>query len=239
VTVFVSPAEPKAVIAKVRIALEAIGVDIMVHPKPEDHGVDFLWRTRGAWHGVQRKEFSDLLASMHDGRLSKEIGQMRAGVALPLIVVEREPRFTSEGVLIDGGWSGRPFTYGAWIGLQASLATEGVGVIMAADLNATARVVVALHGWSMKPSHNTGTARPGPASTSKWGTPTSREWGIHLLQSFPGVGAETAGAIFDHFGRVPMSWDVDEDALRGVAGVGPKRAKTMARAFTLSGDGAA
>jgi len=54
--------------------------------------------------------------------------------------------------------------------------------------------------------------------------------GIHLLQSFPGVGPTIAGRIYDHYERVPMSWD-DDVHLEDVPGVGKEKANQMREAL--------
>jgi ERCC4-type nuclease len=46
-----------------------------------------------------------------------------------------------------------------------------------------------------------------------------------------GVGAEMAGRIWDHFGRVPWRWEVGVNELMKVKGVGRTRAERMLAAF--------
>lgn len=231
--ILVSPAEPRAIREKLDKELLALGegVEAQVSTLPEQYGVDFLWRGLGGWRGVQRKEFRDLYASMRDGRLSREIGQMKARVQGPLVVVEKPPQWTRDGGLVDAGHRGRmqDFTHAVWVGMHASLLAEGIGVLLAADASETARTVVQLYRWGQKQRHGLATARPGPVSA--WGTASNREWGIHLLQGFPGIGAGTAGAIYDHFGGVPLEWRVTVKELMGVPGIGKKRAEQMVRAL--------
>lgn len=224
-TIFVSPAEPRHVIAH----LSTVHDDTIVHSRPENHGVDFLWRARGSWFGAQRKELNDLLASMVDGRLSKELGQMAGGVERGWVIIERFPTWTIDGVLFDKRWSGREVTFSAWTNLLSSIQAAGAAVLQTADARQTVSAVLSLVAWSSKASHKTATTRPG--AVGQWGTPTSREFGCHLLQSFPGVGPDVAGAIFDHFGQVPLQWTVDERALIEVPGVGKGRAQKMLRAL--------
>jgi hypothetical protein len=51
------------------------------------------------------------------------------------------------------------------------------------------------------------------------------------LQGIPNIGPGVAGAVFDHFGRVPLRWDVTEKDMMGVAGVGKKRVEQMMAAL--------
>lgn len=228
--VFVSPAEPQRVKDTFTRVFAGTGHELAVHSKPEQHGVDFLWRARGAWYGVQRKELGDLLASMQDGRLSKELGQMAGGVGRGWVVVERHPQFTLDGVLLDDCWrSRRPFTHQAWVGLLASIHHAGVGTYVGANMQETATTVASLVHWTGKAHHGVGAARPGAASA--WGTPTSREFGVHLLQGFPGIGPEVAGAIYDRFGRVPLTWTCTAEQLGEVAGMGKGRVAKVMKAL--------
>jgi Holliday junction resolvasome RuvABC DNA-binding subunit len=83
----------------------------------------------------------------------------------------------------------------------------------------------------MKADHKGINIRPKPQT--KWGSRLDRDWGIHVIQSFDGVGPGVAGAIFDRFG-VPMRWTITRKDLESVPGVGPKRAAKMWE--TLNGD---
>lgn len=223
--VLVSPAEPASVKDLFARTLALTAHEPLVSSKPETMGADFLWRVRGSWWAVQRKELKDLLSSMEDGRLSKELGQMASSVARGWIVIEGAPQWTLDGELLNNPW-GRPFNHAAWIGLISSIQGAGVSVLHVSDMRATCGTIVGLINYTAKTSHNTATSRPG-AQGGKWGHASSRDWGVHLLQSFPGIGPEVAGAIYDHFGGVPMQWTVNEQDLLGVAGVGKGRASKL------------
>lgn len=232
--IFTSPAEPASVKDLLARTLTPTPHEMMVHARPESMGVDFLWRSRGSFYGVQRKELSDLLASMQDGRLAKELGQMQSGVAQGYVLVEKLPRWTLDGELVDTNWSGRPFTFKAWCGLIASICSiPNVTVYQTADIRQTCTTILHLVDYTAKTSHNTATSRPG--ATGKWGTASSRDWGLHLLQGFPGIGPEVAGAIYDTFGGVPFTWGVTEADLLRVPGVGKTRAKKLIAALESGG----
>jgi ERCC4-type nuclease len=81
-----------------------------------------------------------------------------------------------------------------------------------------------LEAWMLKADHKGINVRPKPQTA--WGQVTDRDWGIHVIQSFDGIGPGVAGAIFDRFG-VPLRWTVTKQELESVAGVGPKRAAKM------------
>jgi ERCC4-type nuclease len=218
-TIFVSPAEPKAVKMQ-------FGERGDVSALPERYGVDFLWRTRGTWWGIQRKTVSDLLASLDDGRITREVAQMVSRVSLPTLVIEGRLHFTLEGRVAAHTWSKNRWTVKQWRGFLWSLASRGINVAYTSTTAETAEYVMQMADWSAKVRHTSVTARP-KAVESGWGQPSNRDWGVFLLQSFDGVGAGVAGDIWDHFGRVPLRWDVSREELLAIKGMGPKRVDKM------------
>ena len=84
--------------------------------------------------------------------------------------------------------------------------------------------LAALEKWFMKATHKGIMTRPKPSTL--WGSRTDRDWGIHVIQSFDGIGPGVAGAIFDRFG-LPIKWTVTKEELESVPGVGKKRAMKM------------
>jgi DNA excision repair protein ERCC-4 len=215
-TLLVSPAEPAT--------LKAMLGEHEVSVLPERFGCDFMWRERGTWWGVQRKTVSDLIASIEDGRLVREVPQMATKVSMPVLLVEGRMEFTTEGQLMKQ-W-GQRITATQWRGVRWTLASKGITVDHVATMGETVRYVEQLMRWTAKATHTSLTARP-KAVDSAWGKPNNRDWGVFMLQSFDGVGAGVAGAIFDHFGRVPMSFDVTREELLEVKGLGPTRVDRM------------
>lgn len=218
--VFISAAEP----AWLKERLSTI-FDLQVSNRiTEDRGVDIAWRAAGGWWGVQRKAIPDLLASIGD-RLTREVAQMTSerGVVMPHVIIEGQPRFTADGVLIQEWSSGRPVTRKQWRGLIWSMQMAGVSVSYAATKGDTCELLVDLHAWSQKERHATLRGRTG-APTNEWGGRGSREWERWILQGFDGIGPETADAILDAHGGLPLQWTTTRERLMGVRGVGKVRA---------------
>ena len=71
--------------------------------------------------------------------------------------------------------------------------------------------------------------RPNP-TRGAWGTRSSRDWSIHLLQSFPGIGPTTAAAIYDTVG-IPFQWSVTESDLTSIPGIGKATAQRLLAAL--------
>jgi ERCC4-type nuclease len=193
---------------------------------PERYGCDVLWNVKGEWWGVQRKELGDFIASVLDGRMAKEVGQMKQ-TPMPHVVIEGRVSF-SQGVLVWSSW-GQEVTESQWHGMLWSLQYAGVTIGFTGGMRETAGYVTRMIAWSEKGNHTSMNRRPGPVG--KWGKATSREFGEHLLMGLPGVGPELAGRVMDRFGRVPWKWDVSEEELMSVDGVGRQKAKTMLEAF--------
>lgn len=216
--VLVSPAEP----AEIR----ALGV---VSAQPERWGVDVVWAAPCGLCGVQRKTWSDLLASVSDGRLARELGQMRASpLAVVVLLVEGRVSWSVDGVLL------RPETVRAWTrrqvrGLLHSVRAEGAWVDWTDDVTDTCSWLVDFRAWTAKAEHRSLRARP-PVERNSWGTRGCRAWEEHLLQSFPGVSVVRARAIIDHLG-LPLAWTVTEKDLASVPSIGAKTAKRLIAAL--------
>lgn len=204
-------------------------IDIESSARPENAGCDFMWRAQGAWWGVQRKQLDDFLASLNDGRLTKEVGQMKAAVTLPVVVLEGKILFIN-GVLASAKqWRGqKDITRDGWNGRILSLMHMGVHVQYTADRADTARYVCNYFRWSERDTHHTATTRPMPKD--EWGSVSNEDFQIHLLTALPAIGPTLAKRIVRAIG-MPFSLDVTEQELRVVPGVGPKLAAQIMRVF--------
>jgi ERCC4-type nuclease len=199
----VSPSEP--------VPVKQLGV---VSPVPELHGCDVCWTGPNGLVGVQRKELGDLVASVRDGRLAEQVARMRL-LDARVLVVEGAPRWGPTGRLLNA----RPsITRDALRGVLWSAQQRGLWICSTADVYDTAAAIAHLGRWLAKRRHATFDRRPAAR------VPGGRAWGVHLLQSFPLVGPVVAGALWDHFDGVPLTWTCPASELASVRGVGPARA---------------
>lgn len=196
---------------------------------PEKRGVDVLFAAKGRMVGVQRKEIHDLVASVHDGRLHREAQIMRgcldAGpgrLGIAVLVVEGRFTWTVDGEWVENGyrWSRRQHR-----GLMWSVRSKGIWVEYTSNAAETADLCRDLELWAAKDRHSSLDRRPGPVGM--WGKATTREYALHVLQGFEGVGVELAGRIVDHFGRLPVGWLVTAADLEEVPGIGKVKAKRL------------
>lgn len=188
---------------------------------PENFGADILFSEQGKLIGVQRKAFpADFIASLHDGRLAKEVAQMRQ-LDIAMLLLEGRPRWTIDGELVRDYTAGKSFNRSGFRNLCYSMwDVYGIIIDWADDSNDTVSAIMALKSWAGKAEHLTLTRRPKVQENPWGGTLTNRDYGLHLLQSLPGVGPKLAANMYDAFGRVPLRWDVEKKELAQVQGIG-------------------
>ncbi len=188
---------------------------------PERMGVDAMWATKN-WGmvGVQRKEFGDLLASVADGRLAREVAQMQR-LGLAVLVIEGRPRWTADGELVDRF---RRWSKSSHRGLVRSVQSKGVWVETSENTADTIEAVQDMIKWTAKDRHGSLDRRPKP--TGAWGQASERDFALHLLQGIDGIGPVVAEAILDRFNnQVPWMWTCTFEELLTVPGLGPKTAE--------------
>lgn len=208
-------------------ALKALGKSSLL---PEKHGVDILFAYNGGWYGIQRKEISDLIASVHDGRLQRELGQMKR-LEKAVLLVEGKIQFTMDGELMGKGF-GQPWTRKQHMGLLWSVREKGVWVDQSESLTDTIAFASAFEAWVRKGKHHSLDRRPGPVTV--WGKPDDTDYACHLVQGLPGMGPELAQRIVQMYG-LPFGWKVSREDLLKVPGIGKKTADQLWR--SLEGEG--
>lgn len=206
-------------------ALKALGT---VAGVPEQFGADILIVERGIKVGIQRKQFpADFLSSLADGRLYQQLHAMQE-LDHAFVLIEGFGKWSLEGELIHDTFS--RFTKRQLHGLIASIQLEfGIGVMQVRDLGESCIYLTNLEAWLQKETHNSLKTRPGPPRDA-WGTRDNRAFALHFIQSFPGVGVELAGRIYDHFGGIPVKWSVEGwKDLTAVPGIGKEKAQRIWR----------
>lgn len=186
---------------------------------PEKWGVDFLFPVNGKWYGIQRKEVNDLVASMQDGRLAKEMAQMKR-LDFGMLIVEGQVRFTLDGELIKNGY-GQRITKAGLRGILWSVQARGYSVQSTETMVDTFETIQMFETYVRKGKHQALDRRPGPISV--WGNPNNRDYQTHLVMGLPGVGPELAERIVDKLG-MPFGWKITEGDLMTVQGIGVKKA---------------
>lgn len=187
---------------------------------PETYGADILVADHtGNYAGVQRKEVRDLFASIDDGRLAEQCAKLRQ-LPSALLIIEGELHFGNDGHMVTR-W-GR-MSRDRFDGLMWHVQADGVWLTFTADLAETVRVLQHYERWRGRPARALNTRGQVAAA---WGTPDSRDYKIHLLCGFPGIGPEMAARIVDTVG-LPWRSSVSREHLLAIDGLGPKRVDAM------------
>jgi ERCC4-type nuclease len=218
----VAPTEPPE--------LRAIGITSLV---PEQHGCDVLAISSTARIGFQRKTPSDFLSSLLDGRLQKQIAQIKCSELLTYSALLLEGQFlwTTDNQLLSPS-IGTVFTRPSLQSLLIQVQIAGLLYLETDSISHTVTTIPAITKHLSKNSHDSLNRRPKTAAMSSWGLKTSRSWGAFLLQSFDTVGPATAYAIVDHFGSIPLTWTCTEEELTHVPGIGKTTAARLVRSLT-------
>lgn len=166
----------------------------------------------------------DLIASVRDGRLSRELAMMK-GLGLGVLVVEGRQKWDMNGFLISRPKWSQQQQLGVFLSCQA----QKVWLLTSYDLSDTIQEILTMERWLSKSGHTLGLSRP--AADGVWGTPGNKDWQRHLLQGFDGIGPGMADRIIDHFGKVPLGWNVTEKELMEVKGLGKGRVGKMMKAL--------
>jgi ERCC4-type nuclease len=211
-SLLVSPAEPER--------LRAIGT---VSSRPEKYGADFMFFAHKQWVGIQRKEISDLIASLADGRLAREVAQMQS-LDQRMLIVEGPIRFTNDGEMMDRPF-GQKLTKKQWKGLLWSIRLKDIWVEFSESVDDTIEILSWFEEWIRRDKHQSLERRPGPLSM--WGNPTNEDYQRHLLMGLPGVGPELAERLRAKFGGVPWQWTINYEDLLNVDGIGAKKARSI------------
>ena len=193
----------------------------------ESNGVDVIITTNRGLVGYQRKTLTDLFASLGDGRLALELGQITSSsiLAFTFLILEHD----SNRVTTDGqSYLDAPFTVRQLRNLVTKCILNNVPVLTSANLADTVDVLLTSSNYIVS-DRETLFLRPKPA-TDSWGRRGNREWGIHILQSFPGIGPKSAAAIYDTYG-IPLDWTVTQEDLRAIPGIGAKTASRLMKAL--------
>ena len=224
-TLLISPTEPASLRAE-------LGEDIcIVSDEPERYGADVLTRI---WKygqvitiGWQRKTYSDLVASMIDGRVY-DFNRLRK-LDFPFLVIEGKPHFTKTGLLFRSDGKPTKFTRAGLLNLERSaIFITGLIVRHTPDTKATAELILDDLEYIQHEKHLSLFRRPRPKG--EWGITGLEEQRLFFMQGLPKIGAATAAKILRHNkGKIPMQWTVTADEMQKIEGIGKKTADALIR----------
>lgn len=217
--VFVSPSEPKD-LWEIPSAI--------VNSHIESYGTDVLVARGGLWAGIQRKKVpEDLIASIQDGRLARELMLMReAPLDIRILLLEGTMAFDRDGLLVTGGIS-RRYTKTAIDKLLLSCQyVAGVNPHKTGSIGETVEFICdILVPWLGDPEHVSLFRRPGPSWD--WGLPDVKGMEQWWAQGFPQIGLKRAEALLSAFTSPLAICNASVKELASVDGIGPKTARTI------------
>ena len=216
--ILVSPSEP----GQLREALAAVS-----SPLCEEKGADILAPTRKGLLGLQRKQIPcDLLASLEDGRLARELPLIARGTDFPILLLEGEFFYDADDRLrVDG----RPTRYtrlGIKRLLRSVFHSHGIYVEFSADLSETPAVVKELIDYF---GHNHLSLLARPKAQGLWGRPTPNDQLRYFYQGIPGVGVVLAQTLAGVFPAPADLLSASLADLKATPGIGKQRAGQVFR----------
>jgi len=216
--ILVAPTEPKPILQ----LLSDLDCQAIVSSEPEKRGADYLLSGQLGIVAIQRKESGDLLASIEDGRLQREVSLLR-DEPVPILIVEGWPNFTSDGQHLDKPtWDKAGFR-----NLLRSVGREGIQVERTNDLADTAAALLELQSYWQKPAHLSLLTRPKRIKTDSFGRTSAEDRAAWVLEGFEKIGPVLARRIVHTFKGLPLSWSCSLEELCEVEGMGKMTATAL------------
>lgn len=166
---------------------------------------------------VERKQCSDFIDSMLDGRLFEQLRALGA-YPKPLLILEGETL-----------WGHRSVSPEAIMGAVGSIVVDhGIPMVQTKDAEETARLLCAVAKREQGIAGRKMALRTGKSNMS------DEERIRFILAGFPGVDQSRADALLAHFGTLHHVFEAHEEELATVEGIGPKTAREIRRVLLLA-----
>ncbi len=170
---------------------------------------DYLLSKRVA---VERKTTNDFISSMTDGRLFKQLQELKENFRLPLLIIEGNSLFDND----------RKVHPNAIRGALASISLDyGVPIIKTENNLETAEMLLAIAKREQLDRKKNVSVR---GRKSKISTNDMQEY---LLAGLPKINRAKARALLKHFGSPERVFTATQEELMQVAGIGEKLAKKI------------
>lgn len=196
---------------------------------PERLGVDIAWEGREGMAGAQRKTYMDLIASVRDGRLGRELQQMET-LKYRFLILEGVPAWDQSGNFQS---SHIQWTMRQQFGVELSIQSSNCFILRSRSALETCSTCEYLFDWTQKERSVSSLLQRQSVPTNGWGKIDNRTMALHVWTGVPGLGLELAGRIYDKGLRL-LRCGVTKEELLSVDGIGPKKAAQILKA--LSGD---
>jgi len=188
---------------------------------------DFMLYTNKGTVGIERKAVpSDLIASVDDGRLRKELIAMREECDFQVIMLHGIMRFDSNSQLILGNKRRSRWTRTGIRNLRRTLEwVEGCYVEQVPNDRELVEAIEDLQYYLDKGKHLSLKGRPG--IQRDWILPTKVERVLHFYDGIPGIAPVRAKALALAFPEPMSIYEASIDNIAGVQGIGKPTAKKI------------
>ena len=212
-SILISPNERAAV-------KQAFGDRCVEYPLPYDFK---LFTARGTVSAERKTNPDDLIASVTDGRLTKEFAAMREDSDFQLLVLEGKPKFSHDNQLLIGHRLTRWSRDGYRNLLRSIRYVEGIDIEFTANIADTAHSLLSLQLYMDMEKHVGLRARPKLEPSLLF--TTQRDRFIYWLQGLPGVSITRAMTISEYLTCPYQVCNSTEEQLCSIPGIGPKLAR--------------
>lgn len=174
--------------------------ETFVEPQQLDVG-DYVLSSR---IGVERKNVEDFLESLIDGKLFKQMAQLRDAYSRPILILEGENLLTKRNI-----------NHNAIFGSLASISVDfGIPVLTTKDANETADLLKVIAQREQRDDKKAVAVRGEKTQMS------IRERQQFIIEGLPNVSAVLAKRLLKHFGSVKDIANATEEELLDVKGIG-------------------
>lgn len=154
--------------------------------------------------GVERKNVEDYLESLIEGKLFKQVGQLRDAYSRPVLILEGENLFTKRNI-----------NHNAIFGSLASITVDfGIPVLTTKDAFETADLLNVIAKREQREDRKDVAVRGDKIQMSL------RERQQFIIEGLPNVSAVIAKRLLSHFGSIKDIANATEEELQDVKGVG-------------------
>jgi len=169
---------------------------------------------------VERKEVSDFLESITDGRLFSQAKSLSENYQHPVIILEGEGLFKKRNIRDNA-------IYGALASLSIDFR---IPVLFTKGEDETASLLATmLRRDSEREKKGSSSLRKGKKSMSIYDTRK------YILEGLPSVSGKLAERLLEHFGSVRAVFNADEKELQEVKGIGPSTADKIISVISEDG----
>jgi len=208
----ISPAEP--------ISLRSLP-NALTDSLCEKHGADFMMFSKHGTILVQRKTPDDFIASIQDGRLSREISSMIDSSQYRFLLIEGRFRYSKT----DNYVSGHRKTRWKREGIEKqkmTISSNGVIIVESYDLKDTPNVLEWIFEWVDKGFHTSLGSRPSLKPKTFYATTTEEV--MYFYQGIPHISVKLSILLRDVYPIPSLLYKATVDDLLKLKGIGKFRA---------------